>query len=516
MVILLVWLAQRIDSPIVRDIIMAVTGALVGYNIWTHIAGLVPKQTPVEFQANFDDDVPPLEEDLVDEWGKPVASAQYQSGMETQATIFATLLSVMYLPKDGTRLVPEIMKRVSFLPRATEGMEVFFKSCVGIVETIINAILGLFSKTRVDFADHTTRTVKEWVKEAEEIHLEILKTISGSPDQAILVKAQEKIIDGYKLKSIISEEKLKFVVQRAIDKLEITMRPYAGAVGAIKTFRQEPEFALFLGGSKQGKTTLVTRVGVITLMLAGLVTAEEALHHLWQKGDTKYFESYFGQKCLVMDDCFQEKAVPGMESNEFLQLIRMVGNWSCPLNMATLDMKGKFFFLSALILGTTNATSIGATGAAQVIHCPEAVVRRIHHPIHIEATGDYLKDGGLDYEKFVTTIDERTVALQNRVVNGQTITQADVLDIVPWDAWLAKRVDFATGQHLGGPMDLKRFVVELALKLKTKKEQHTAATENIKAFSDLLANAEPMDLSAFLNPTILEEDIQPQGFFPQG
>lgn len=476
-ILVLLWLAHRNLPTLIRDIIYTIVGSLIGFEMWRAIKHLFPK-----------------DEEVVE-----------QSGLESASTMLATMMTVMFLPKGGTQLVPEIMKRLTHLPRATDGMEVFFKNAVGIIEKIVNAILSLFSKTRVDFADHTSKTVKTWVNEAELIHIEILKTITGAPDQAILVKAQEKIVDGYQLKSIVSEERLKLVIQRAIDKLEVTMRPYSGAVGAIKTFRQEPEFCLFLGGSKQGKTTLVTRVGVCALMLAGLVSADEALHHLWQKGDTKYFESYFGQKCLVIDDCFQEKAVPGMESNEFLQLIRMVGNWSCPLNMATLDMKGKFFFTSPLILGTTNSMSIRGTNAAQVINCTDAVVRRIHHPIKIAARGEYLVEGGLDYDRFISEIEANTNALQDRVRAGAQITQEDVLDVVPWGAWSADRVNYTTGDVVGAPVDMKRFVVELAMQLKTKAERHAAATANINAFSTLMENAAPMDMEAFLAQPVAEE-----------
>lgn len=475
-ILVLLWLAHRNLPSLIRDIIYTVVGTLIGFEMWRAIKHLFPSE-----------------------------GVEEQSGLESASTMLATMMTVMFLPKGGQKLVPEIMKRLSHLPRATDGMEIFFKNAVGVIEKIVNAILSLFSKTRVDFADHTSKTVKTWVNEAELIHIDILKTVHGSPDQAILVKAQEKIVDGYQLKSIVSDEKLKQIIQRAIDKLEITMRPYSGAVGAIKTFRQEPEFVLFLGGSKQGKTTLVTRVGVCALMLAGLVSAEEALHHLWQKGDTKYFESYFGQKCLVIDDCFQERAVPGMESNEFLQLIRMVGNWSCPLNMATLDMKGKFFFTSPLILGTTNAKSIGATNASQVINCTEAVVRRIHHPIEIHAHGDYMTEGGLDYDRFIRDIEHNTNALQDRVRAGEQITQEDVLDVVPWGAWTASRVDYNTGTPIGPFVDLKRFVVELAMQLKTKQERHAAATANINAFSTMLENAQPMDMQAFLAQPVAEE-----------
>lgn len=475
-VFLAIWVCQQLANDLVRTLVFTAFSFVLG-PVWDTISHLMPYKV------------------------------QQQSGDTSIGAIIATLMTVTYLPQRGERLVPEIMKRLSVLPRASEGLEVFFKSCVSVAEDVINIVLSYFSETRVSFADHTTRTVREWIKEAEELHISLFETIRGTPEQSILVAAQAKIVDGYQLKTVVSEERLKLAIQRAIDKLEIAMRPYAGAVNAIRTFRQEPIFALFLGKSKQGKTSLVTRVGTTILMLAGLVTPAEALQHLWQKGDTKYYESYFGQKCMVMDDCFQEKAKAGMETNEFLQIIRMVGNWSCPLNMASLEVKGKFFFNSPLILGTTNCNKITDTCAAEVIHEPAAVARRIHHALEIKATGEYEVAGGLNYSLFEAEIERRAIALLARMDAGEQLTQLDIMSMVPWEAWAVQPRNFADGEPIGGLISLRDWVIYTARDLKRKQAQHEGATKNIMQYTELLARVQPIDLENYV-PT-----AQPEGFF---
>jgi hypothetical protein len=200
-----------------------------------------------------------------------------------------------------------------------------------------------------------------------------------------------------------------------------------------------------------------------------------------------------------MDDCFQEKAVPGMDTNEFLQIIKTCSCWACPLNMAQVDLKGKFFFNSPLIMGTTNARGIQSTTAGEVIHDVEAVARRINYAIDIKVKEEWsvTNDVGarvLDYGKLEEHIDQKITEVVLKAESGAEISQMDVIDVFPWHAWEVNKINPLTGHVIDSGLELKEVVFSCARSLRERLTTHERAVKGLNTFNRLLANAKPVDL----------------------
>lgn len=454
-----VWCFKQLDgNPLVQTALVGALAILVGKSLWKHISFL------------FD-------------------SVEEQCGLDAIPQAIATIMCMSYLPKEGAKLVPELMRRVGSLPRATQGFDSLFKWGMSVFEKLVSTISQMCGKQAVFFGDAVTRQVKQWCHDAEQLEIALVSDKRENPSVEFIETLFKKIQDGYHLKHAVGDDQLKALLHRALDRLEAKLKPYESQLMAAKSFRVEPEFLLLYGASKQGKTTLLVKVASALLLATGLSTAPQVLNNLWQKGDTKYFESYCGQKCMVMDDVFQEKVVPGMEGNEFMQIIRMVGSWSYPLNMASVDLKAKFFFNSPMIIGTTNVQGINSTTAPQVVSCPEAVGRRVHRCLKIEVAPEYQLEGGLDYKKMEAEMFRRRNILSERMKEGYDAAMSDVIATFPWDAWVATKWDWLKGETKGEVVDLCEYIKEMAKHVRMKIDAHTKSVDELNTWNELLANA---------------------------
>ena len=115
-------------------------------------------------------------------------------------------------------------------------------------------------------------------------------------------KCNDLITRGYGFHHVLVTDASKRDLNYWIERLNVKMQPHRGALQAEVNVRAMPYFFMFGGASGVGKTSLLRIVGATTLILAGEVTASEALEQLWQKGTTQFWNGYVGQKCLVMDD----------------------------------------------------------------------------------------------------------------------------------------------------------------------------------------------------------------------
>jgi DNA replication protein DnaC len=465
------FLSQYANNKVILAVVLASLSFVFGKSIWGGVSSF--------FKSVFE----PQEQD-----GFGAAAGSVES-------LIAALLCFIHLPKGGIKAVPELMKRFATFTRTADGLSAFFSTCMNIAEKLINMILRAFGKEAVHFGDVIAKEVKAWTQRYYDAERYIVENCTV-PIEKIL-EFQGVITDGLVLKASISDDRMRNEVQRCIDRLTIKMQPFQSGVTASKTFRVEPEFVLLYGKSKQGKTTLLTYISMSLLTLSQLEKDPTmTLKHLWQKGSSQYFESYHGQKVLVLDDVFQEKAVPGVGDSEYMQIIRMVGNWSYPLNMAAVESKAKFFFTSPLIVGTTNCSGVDATNAAQVINCPEALARRVHRCIQIEASPEFSKDGGLDYVKLAAVIEQRQLEMAEKAASGHKFSQLEIIRMFPWEAWTCYRHDWSGGgSRVGGAMDLYDFIVETSRVLAKKQKQHLTTVEGMRAFNDLLSDAAPLDLA---------------------
>jgi hypothetical protein len=276
--------------------------------------------------------------------------------------------------------------------------------------------------------------------------------------------------------------------------------------------------ALLVGEPGVGKTCMVSRLAICVLLLAKQVTPDHALRNLWQKGSSEYWNGYVRQKAVIFDDLFQKLDVVGCAESEVMDIIRMISNWTFPLNMADLESKGKIQFDSPLVVGTTNCVNIDQSTWKQVVNNKQAVLRRIHHPIWVSVNEQYAVDGKLNYNKFEEEYTANIAALDQET----EITVDQYVSAVPWHAWDAWRIqDY---ESFSGPMcsqinarnkiHLGDFVKQLAADIVRKQERHKESlgalldharlSSRIVPQMDTVIEDEEFSLSSFSAPTVEE------------
>jgi len=456
------------EIPLLRSIFFGLALAIVGHETWSWLKVFFVSSTAARTESGFTE--------FADQLPKFVASA----------AVF------IHLPKKGAAMIPELMKRCANVKRAGEGIEEIMDSAIKMFETCLNFFLEWAGKEKIYFGDATRRNLSKWIERAE--RTEVTLTFGDTPSFAELQDAQRVIADGYAIRMFITDERMKMTLQRNLERLNSAMSNFESAITSAKNFRVEPVLGLLAGAPKCGKTAMLSLVASTTLILADLVDGEEAMSHIWQKGTSKYWESYHGQKCVVMDDCFQAKATPGMDDDEYMQIIRQVSSWSCPLNMAQLELKSKIFFMSNMMLGTTNARNILETSCPDVIQAPGAVVRRIHHPLWVEVAPEYTLNGGFDYNKFSDEMARREALYDRKLQAGYVPTRVDMAMKVPWEAWVVRKMKTFDGsipheQNLEAPMPLLQWILNFANELVTKKMLHERDSDGLKRYAKTLGSA---------------------------
>jgi hypothetical protein len=194
-----------------------------------------------------------------------------------------------------------------------------------------------------------------------------------------------------------------------------------------------------------------------------------------------------------MDDVFQKKQVAGGSENEGFTVIRAVSNWPFPLNFADVESKGRWYFSSKLMIGTTNVDNI-SSAVQGVLAAPEAVVRRINHGYWIELRPDYVLDGRLDYVKLERVHTERKAALKDL---GRKPTVEEVLACYPWEAFMLKRHRFDCGHTTAQPYPgtLLDVAKEIADELRVRENSHKMSTEGMLDCDDV-RRSEPLSEDA--------------------
>jgi len=412
------------------------------------------------------------------------------SGMDIGALICTAVCATMIPTRSVTFAVGELMKRVGSFDRTKDGFESIFKHGLSYAEKVVNAIRSLFSLEEIHWMDASDRLVQSYTEKIDAFERRVLKgEIIPVEDLLAMVEVQ---LEGMGLKATVRDDYLIKRVERDISRLASLLFPYQGSITGARNFRPEPTFVCFYGGSALGKTTLVTKFATTVLVKSGLVPHDAALKHLWQKGTTEYWNGYTNQKCLIMDDCFQVKPVKGESDNEYMNVIRMIGNWAFALNFADLPSKGKFYFDTPLVIGTTNCACI--TNQAEVlITAPEAVVRRIKHPYKIWVSKDFQKENGtLDYAKV-----EATFASNLRKLRGMDDATPDMyLDAYPWDAWYLTKHDFTTPQESGARVEVRALIEEVSQGLVAGAESHAESVANLEEFLAGIAGKPRVELQS--------------------
>lgn len=458
------------------------------------------------------------------------ALIEVQSGLEdTKFSSVPFLLNIVTifcgLGGDLKKWTGEIGKRVSFSEKTTSGFAHIIENALDLFEKCANIFLRKLGKQEISLLHTIDKDMKEWDLACTNM-IDILR--SGKPTMAELQVAAQILHTGqFNRTQFCTKENARWF-ERKLDALTSALQPHMGATDIKANFRPKPTCLMLGGGSGVGKTSMVAIVSLISLVLSGTLDDERkamtntmlsklmvdaldcekpeglsmgkiALLNTWQKGCSQYWNGYIGQKCYVMDDCFQIKPKSGEPDCEPMEIIRQGSSWACPLNMADLAGKGKFYFTSPLIIGTTNCKNIQSL-CADVLTCPEAVTRRITHGYWIYVKPEWKKHGTqyLDYTKMRKAFESKLRIQAARAKASEKIEIDDIMSCFPWEAWHCIPHDFAREApnedvRCEPALNLKDVVISVADSIRSTREGHECEVSDNLLMADLLADV----MSAF-------------------
>lgn len=398
----------------------------------------------------------------------PSSKIVLQSGIDITSSL-SKLVSTVFcfsIFRDGVasaRHVTEFMKRVSMVGRVGEGIKDIMEWLTLAMQALINGVLSLFGSTRLDFVKRHRSPVLDWSRRVESIQLKMEtkrdEDVNGYIDSLVLLLNEgSTYAQAFRL-----DKEVGRCIEINMARLYSLLLPYQGVLSSRQNFRVEPECAILCGDPGIGKTLLCTFLCLQVMVKSGLLppgsSPATAKANIWQKGSSKFWNGYASPFCVVMDDFFQSKAEPSDPENEAMMLIRAISSFAYPLDFADVNSKGKFYFSSKFVLGTTNQSCFGDV-FLQYVRDPAAVLRRIHHPYKVIVNKEFaLEDGKLNYDKFVV---ERE--------------RCRSLGTFPWYVWSAQMIDYNSGQ-IGATVPFQTVVDTICDKLRVKLSNHKSGEQ---------------------------------------
>lgn len=406
-----------------------------------------------------------------------------QIGVNSFTAIIASAMCFSAFGSGVTqRTIGETIKRVSLLERTSSGLEVFCNWTISAVEAVLSVFARMFGRPAVKLRRETDVRLKDWCRDVESTE-KTWNLNEREIDAQELDKLMALCVRGTELKEMYRWRPNLFAVVNALMiRLYALFSPYQGSISARNNFRIEPEMVLFTGAPGIGKTMLMMPICAYLLMASGALPPgseySDVLKNVWQKGVSEYWNGYAGQKAVVLDDAFQQRPSIGDKDNEYINVIKMVTSWAMPLNFADLASKGKIYFNSPLIVGTTNLTNL-ATPCEQVVFTASAVIRRISSPYSITISpGFATAEGTLDYSKYQQEVDK---------CKGKPGIEG-----FPFHVWECKRHDYMRGVSESAVLPLKEVLLAIASRLKGRILSQANAVSNLQGFiGGFATNAPP-------------------------
>nr|WKV33299.1 MAG: RNA-dependent RNA polymerase [Riboviria sp.] len=357
-------------------------------------------------------------------------------GISSVSTLLSTVLCFsVFKGRKTPYQVGEFTKRISNFDRMGKGLESFIDWMLSSIDNLLSFIAEKTGLPYRKFMRNAHEGLEAWVKQVDEAYRSH-NTADVDVDPGEINKLLDLVNTGHGYLEVYRNMPQEKLVRTNIHTAMGLVAPHIAALNGRKNYRMEPECFMICGQPGIGKTLMAMPVCATLLIKSGILpkgsTYEEVAARTFQKGNSEYWNGYAAQDCVIMDDAFQQRVSATDKDNEFITLIRSIGCWSFPLNFADLNSKGKIFYASKLVFGTTNILSI-ASEAGIVIQEPEAVARRIGFGYRMFVKDEYQipGTGKLDFSKFKVEV---TKCAEN--AGAQRF---------PWYIWEMAKHDFISG-----------------------------------------------------------------------
>jgi len=234
----------------------------------------------------------------------------------------------------------------------------FYQSALPQVDSWIDESLRLYKDFTHARVAHDEQLLKR-VYALDMRGLELIGTLSKGSDRGLLSKM--KIVAG-KLNRIISE---------------LEMEGYF-----VTGEHSQPLFTVLFGSPGVGKSMVVKP---LLYMFFAHILEGESLQQFLRRPDSfvfarcienDYWEGYTGQPAVIYDDLAQTLPSNAGAANEMMEIIREANVFPYHLHYANMAMKVGKYFMSDVVLATTNVFDMRFT-AQKYVSNPEAVDRRI-------------------------------------------------------------------------------------------------------------------------------------------
>ncbi|QKN84399.1 RNA helicase [Rice Picorna-like virus 2] len=399
------------------------------------------------------------------------SEAEAQSGaVGPIPKVVASILSLCVFGKGWKLNVGALLRNFAVLPRAAEGFEAFWEWLRQALSTSLDWLLGMCGKEKLRLFKSKRADV-----EAVARRVDALENMwaGEAPDFG---KITQECLSLYRdlsdLKQIYSGTPVEAELQRMRISVSRILTPLAGSISA-KNLRQEPVFLLMRGLSGIGKTSVTNAVAHAILRLSDdslrYAGVPEVAAQVISMGNSQYYEGYVGQACLVLDDFGAPRPDKQDKENDYVSLIRLMNIWSCPLNMATLESKGKIYFTSKLIVGTTNLTNVSF--ADDVLTNPEALARRITHGCELVLKDQYKDANG--------RLDPELSAAEEAACQG-----GEGLGAFPFYMWEVYRYDYVSGHRVGDPIPLEEHIKSCAARIRSNAARYEASLRALESLAE--------------------------------